>query len=256
MGPPLRQKTVSGRWLGKLRAQWPGRKLGTHSNFARRKRCTPSQECVPRNGVRGKRPMDLGGAKRSRSPSDASPGAFCLLCRHGQSRSPPAGGEISPCGERNRSIIAPSSAPVCALGHLPPGGKAYGRLIAAPTREKGGEIPSKKQEEIPAVPGKEQRGLNLRKTEKRLLLVRGFLSPGNSQAQLIQLLVVRPQNAGILWGPVGIKMLGRNEFALRQGFALAGKTLVRRIRAAPSAMGPLRGRPGNVTPPRRSPLSG
>ena len=62
----------------KLRAQWPGGKLGTHSNFARRKRCTPSQECVPRNGVRGKRPMDLGGAKRSRSPSDASPGAFLI----------------------------------------------------------------------------------------------------------------------------------------------------------------------------------
>ena len=38
--------------------------------------------------------MGLGGAKRSRSPSDASPVAFCLLCRHGQSRSPPAGGEI------------------------------------------------------------------------------------------------------------------------------------------------------------------
>ena len=149
---------------------------------------------------------------------------------------------------------APSSAPVCALGHLPPRGKAYGRLIAAPTGKKGGETP--KKEKIPAVPGKEQRGLNLRKTEKRLLLVRGFLSPGDSQAQLIQLLVVRPQNAGILWGPVGIKMLGRNEFALRQSFALAGKTLVRRIRAAPSAMGPLRGRPGNVTPPRRSPLSG
>ena len=30
----------------------------------------------------------------------------------------------SPCEERNRSIIAPSSAPVCALGHLPPRGKA------------------------------------------------------------------------------------------------------------------------------------
>ena len=38
-------------------------------------------------------PMDLGGAKRSRSPSAASPVAFCLLCRHEQSRSPPAGGE-------------------------------------------------------------------------------------------------------------------------------------------------------------------
>ena len=159
-----------------------------------------------------------------------------------------------PSKKRNRSIIAPSSAPVCALRHLPPRGKAYGRLIAAPTGKKGGETP--KKEKIPAVPGKEQRGLNLRKTEKRLLLVRGFLSPGNGQRKLIQLLVVRPQNAGILWGFVGIKMLGRNGFALRQGFALAGKTLVRRIRAAPSAMGPLRGRPGNVTPPRRSPLSG
>ena len=30
----------------------------------------------------------------------------------------------SPCEERNRFIIAPSSAPVCALGHLPPRGKA------------------------------------------------------------------------------------------------------------------------------------
>ena len=30
----------------------------------------------------------------------------------------------SPCEERNRSIIVPSSAPVCALGHLPPRGKA------------------------------------------------------------------------------------------------------------------------------------
>ena len=183
------------------------------------------------------------------------PVAFWLLCRHGQSNSPPAGGEI-PLRKTNAiRNLSPHPSGLTA-SHLPPRGKACGRLIAAPTREKGGEIPPEKQEEIPAVPGKEQRGLNLRKTEKRLLLVRGFLSPGNSQAQLIQLLVVRPQNAGILWGPVGIKMLGRNEFALRQGFALAGKTLVRRIRAAPSAMGPLRGRPGNVTPPRRSPLSG
>ena len=95
----------------KLRAQWPGGKLGTHSNFARRKRCTLSQECVPRNGVRGKRPMDLGGAKRSRSPSDASPGAFCLLCRHGQSRSPPAGGEIPQQETKplyHRPLIRPS----------------------------------------------------------------------------------------------------------------------------------------------------
>ena len=144
----------------KLRAQWPGGKLGTHSNFARRKRCTLSQECVPRNGVRGKRPMDLGGAKRSRSPSDASPGAFCLLCRHGQSRSPPAGGEI-PLRKTNAiRNLSPHPSGLTA-SHLPPRGKACGRLIAAPTREKGGEIPPEKQEKIPAVPGKEQRGLNL-----------------------------------------------------------------------------------------------
>ena len=36
-------------------------------------------------------PMDLGGAKRSRSPSAASPVAFCLLFRHGKRRSLPGG---------------------------------------------------------------------------------------------------------------------------------------------------------------------
>ena len=40
-----------------------------------------------------------------------------------------------PSKKRNRSIIAPSSAPVCALGHLPPRGKACRRLIAAPTAD-------------------------------------------------------------------------------------------------------------------------
>ena len=34
----------------------------SHSDFARRKFCTPSQVRVPRNGVRGKQPMGLGGA--------------------------------------------------------------------------------------------------------------------------------------------------------------------------------------------------
>ena len=46
--------------------------------------------------------MDLGGAKRSRSPLAASPVAFCLLFRHGKRRSPPAGGEI-PCVQRTQS---------------------------------------------------------------------------------------------------------------------------------------------------------
>ena len=109
--------------------------------------------------------------------------------------------------------------------------------VCRPYREKRRRTPPKKREEIPAVPEKEQRGSNLQRAKKRLLLVVGFLSPGDSQAQLVQLLVVRPQNAGILWGPVGIKMLGRNEFALRQGFGLKAKTLVRAKRA-PSEMGP------------------
>ena len=102
--------------------------------------------------------MGLGGAKRSRSPSDASPGAFCLLCRHGQSRSPPAlrpqarfGAQPprqrrllarrwrrnSPCGKRTNPNPVPSSAPVCALGHLPPRGKAFGRPHGAAPTEKG-----------------------------------------------------------------------------------------------------------------------
>ena len=59
--------------------------------------CAPEGICLlqgvtPVFGVRGKRPMDLGGTKWSRSPSDASPGAFCLLFRHGKRRSPPGFG--------------------------------------------------------------------------------------------------------------------------------------------------------------------
>ena len=119
----------------KLRAQWPGGKLGTHSNFARRKRCTPSQECVPRNGVRGKRPMDLGGAKRSRSPSDASPGAFCLLCRHGQSRSPPAGGEI-PQQETKPLYHRPLIRPSVRTGAPSPQGEGLRAADSRPYRKK------------------------------------------------------------------------------------------------------------------------
>ena len=84
--------------------------------------------------------------------------AFCLLCRHGQSRSPPAlrpqarfGAQPprqrrllarrwrrnSPCGKRMNPNPVPSSAPVCALGHLPPRGKAFGRPSVPPLRRKG-----------------------------------------------------------------------------------------------------------------------
>ena len=59
----------------------------SRSDFARRKCCKIQQVRVPRNGVRGKATMS------TKCSSEPSPVAFCLLCRHGQSRSPPAGGE-------------------------------------------------------------------------------------------------------------------------------------------------------------------
>ena len=90
----------------KSRAQWPGGNLDSHSYFACRKFSASLQVCVPRNGVRGKRPMDLGGTKWSRSPSDASPGAFCLLFRHGKRRSPPTGGETPPEKQKNAPALA------------------------------------------------------------------------------------------------------------------------------------------------------
>ena len=107
-------------------------KLQKATQILRAGRIRPNPRDNPRNGVRGKQPMGLGGAKRSRSPSDASPVAFCLLCRHGQSRSPPAlrpqarfGAQPprqrrllarrwrrnSPCGKRTNPNPAPSSAP-------------------------------------------------------------------------------------------------------------------------------------------------
>ena len=56
-----------------------------------------------------------------------------------------------------------------------------------------------------------------------------------------------PKNAsGVSGDPAILNMLGRNESALRQGFA-CGKTLVRRKRAAPSAMGPQRKRGLQIT---------
>ena len=47
----------------------------------------PDRYASPIIGVRGKATMS------TKCSSEPSPGAFCLLCRHGQSRSPPAGGE-------------------------------------------------------------------------------------------------------------------------------------------------------------------
>ena len=59
----------------------------------------------PRNGVRGKATMS------TKCSSEPSPVAFWLLCRHGQSNSPPAGGEIPLRGTKplyHRPLIRPS----------------------------------------------------------------------------------------------------------------------------------------------------
>ena len=106
-----RQNTHRERWLSILRRspktapaanldhpgpQWGRKKTQASTpDFARRNHGSTNQEGVPRKKGSGESgPMDLGGAQRSRSPLAASPGAFWLLCRHGQSNSPPAGGEI------------------------------------------------------------------------------------------------------------------------------------------------------------------
>src|SRR5699024_5225131 len=79
-------------------------------------------------------PMDLGGAKRSRSPSAASPVAFCLLCRHGHSRSPPAGGEIPPA--RNETALSSPPHPSrLRRATFPPGGRLLGGSAPHPPGE-------------------------------------------------------------------------------------------------------------------------
>ena len=99
--PPTRQNQAQlwnrvNRNFGTVRPQWARKKTQASTpDFARRNHGSTNQEGVPRKKGSGESgPMDLGGAQRSRSPLAASPGAFWLLCRHGQSNSPPAGGEI------------------------------------------------------------------------------------------------------------------------------------------------------------------
>ena len=68
---------------------------------------------------------------------EPSPGALWLLCRHGQSNLPPAGGEIPPAHNKRNPKPVPSSVTASPC-HLPPRGKAYGRPHgAAPTKFKG-----------------------------------------------------------------------------------------------------------------------
>ena len=73
------------------------------------------------NGVRGKGEYGHAVPILSRPPA-----AFCLLCRCGQSRSPPAGGEISlrKRKERRAEVVAPyrkkETAPPPAGGEISP----------------------------------------------------------------------------------------------------------------------------------------
>ena len=97
-GPrPARQDSHRERWFGKPRrscgtapgpnfckprARWPGGRLDTHSNFARRNCCNIFRYASP---VMGPGCSDL----------EQTPAAFWLLCRRGQSNPPSADGGIS-----------------------------------------------------------------------------------------------------------------------------------------------------------------
>ena len=60
----------------KPRARWPGVNGGTPLRFCAPESFCPAQGITPVMGSGESSPMDLGGAKRSRSPSEASPAAF------------------------------------------------------------------------------------------------------------------------------------------------------------------------------------
>ena len=124
LGPPVRIRTggVGSANPGAVRKPQQNQILHTQGpvarkktqaitpDFARRNHGSTNQEGAPRKKGSGESgPMDLGGAQRSRSPLAASPGAFWLLCRHGQSNSPPAGGEISSADNEPNPNPAPSS---------------------------------------------------------------------------------------------------------------------------------------------------
>ena len=113
----------------KLRAQWPGGKLGTHSNFARRK-LPHRQGVTPVMGVRGKRRPSR--SERS-CPSERPRGRFGYFAAMGKvSRRPQAA--KSPSKKRNVNAphaqsglgpflpIAGTSPDPCGLRPVPPTG--------------------------------------------------------------------------------------------------------------------------------------
>ena len=97
----------------KARAQWPGRNRKPPLRF-----CVPELFCLtqgvtPVNGVRGKANMS------TKCSSGAVPGGKIPSAHNKRNPKPvPSSVMASPC-------------------HLPPRGKAYGRLIAAPTKFRG-----------------------------------------------------------------------------------------------------------------------
>ena len=161
--PRRRCGTAPGPNFCKPRAQWPGRNRGTPLRFCAPEMFCPLQGVTPVTGSGESGPMDLGGAKRSRSPSAASPAILKVNCPEGaregglghwflshrwERNSPPAGGETPLRKEpssgpmrasgptKKRSIIAPSSVTASPC-HLPPRGKAFGGSAPHPPPLRG-----------------------------------------------------------------------------------------------------------------------
>ena len=126
-----RQDSDRCRWLG-----YPGAEVEPHQRqflqpqgpVARREFRLPLKFCAPEifcltQGITPVMGSGESGPMGTKCPSAASPVAFWLLCRHGQSNSPPAGGEISSADNEPNPNPVPSSVTASPC-HLPPEGKA------------------------------------------------------------------------------------------------------------------------------------
>ena len=112
-----RQDSDRCRWLG-----YPGAEVEPHQRqflqpqgpVARREFRLPLKFCAPEifcltQGITPVMGSGESGPMGTKCPSAASPVAFWLLCRHGQSNSPPAGGEISSADNEPNPNPVPSS---------------------------------------------------------------------------------------------------------------------------------------------------
>ena len=87
----------------------------------------PTSRDNPVTGSGESGPMDLGGAKRSRSPSDASPAILWFLSHRWERNSPPAGGETPPA--RNETALSSPPHPSrLRRATFPPGGRLLGKV--------------------------------------------------------------------------------------------------------------------------------